>query len=140
MIDLIIPAYNAENTIGRALASIVAQTRPRKFMVTVVDDGSTDATAAVVKKFKGLIPLQYIKLEENLGRPGLVRNVGIEKTNCPYIMFLDSDDILAPNAGEVLSRAILQNQPDFINSTFYQDNGTDKYNVITSNKKELIVP
>ena len=55
MIDVIIPAYNAEDTIGRALASLVAQTRPRKFMVTVVDDCSTDCTAAIVKKFKGLL-------------------------------------------------------------------------------------
>ena len=130
MIDLIIPAYNAEDTIGRALGSVVAQTRPRKFLVTVIDDCSTDATEAIVKKFKGLLPLQYIKLEKNLGRPGLVRNVGIERTNCPYIMFLDADDILAPNAGEVLSRAILQNKPDFISSSFYQDTQDDVYNII----------
>ena len=130
MIDLIIPTYNNEETIGRALASIVAQTRPRKFLVTVVDDCSTDSTAAVVKKFKGLLPLNYIKLEENLGKPGLVRNVGIKRTNCPYIVFLDADDMLAPIAAEVLSRAILQNKPDFINSAFYQDNRTDEYNII----------
>ena len=82
MIDLIIPTYNNEETIGRALASIVAQTRPRKFMVTVIDDCSTDSTAAIVKKFKGLLPLQYIKLEKNLGKPGLVRNEGIKRTKC----------------------------------------------------------
>ena len=130
MIDVIIPAYNAEDTIGRALASLVAQTRPRKFMVTVVDDCSTDCTAAVVKKFKGLLPLNYIKLEKNLGRPGLTRNVGIENTSCPYMIFLDADDMLAPEAAEVLSRAILQNQPDFINSAFYRDNRSDNYDVI----------
>ena len=130
MIDLIIPTYNNEETIGRALASIVAQTRPRKFMVTVVDDCSTDSTAAIVKKFKGLLPLNYIKLEKNLGKPGLVRNEGIKRTKCPYIVFLDADDILAPMAAEVLSRAILQKKPDFINSAFYQDNRTDEYNII----------
>jgi glycosyltransferase involved in cell wall biosynthesis len=118
MIDLIIPAYNAEDTIGRALGSIMGQTKSRKFLVTVVDDGSTDCTAAIVNKFKGLLPLQYIKLEKNLGKPGLVRNEGIKRTSCPYIMFLDSDDILAPLAGEVLSRAVTQNTPDIIIGAF----------------------
>ena len=132
MIDLIIPAYNNEDTIGRTLASILAQTRPRKFMVTVVDECSTDATAAVVAKFKGLLLLNYIKLDKNLGKPGLVRNIGIKNTKNPYIVFLDADDILAPNAAEVLSRAILQDKPDFINSAFYQDNRNDNYNIISS--------
>lgn len=133
MIDLIIPAYNAEDTIGRALGSILAQTRPRKFVVTVVDDCSTDATAAIVKKFKGLLPINYIKLENNLGRPGLVRNVGIENTHCDYIMFLDADDILDPMAAEIISRAVLQNRPDMIIGSFYKDNRSDNYKIISTN-------
>ena len=134
MIDVIIPAYNSEDTIGRTLASLVSQTRQRKLIVTVIDDCSTDCTAAIVKKFKGLLPLNYIKLEKNLGRPGLVRNVGIENTKCPYIIFLDADDILEPTAAEVLSRAILQHRPDYINSAFYKDNRTDEYDVVQSNR------
>lgn len=133
MIDIIIPTYNNEETIGRALASIVAQTRQRKFMVTVVDDCSTDTTAAIVAKFKGLLPLNYIKLDKNLGKPGLVRNEGIKRTNCPYIMFLDADDMIDHRAAEVISRAILQNKPDFICGAFYQDNRQDQYNIIKPN-------
>lgn len=132
MIDLIIPAYNAEETIGRALGSVVAQTRQRKCIVTVVDDCSTDATAAIVQKFKGLLNINYIKLDKNLGKPGLVRNEGIKRTSCPYIMFLDADDILAPNALEVFSRITLQKKPDFVSAKFYQDNRSDKYSLITS--------
>lgn len=126
MIDLIIPAYNAEDTIARALGSVVAQTKPRKFIVTVVDDCSTDATAAIVQKFKGLIPLKYIKLEKNLGRPGLVRQVGVDNTSCPYIMFLDADDLLEPTAGEYMSRAIMQNNPDFIIGGFLTETTAEK--------------
>lgn len=136
MIDLIIPAYNAEDTIGRALASVAAQTKQRKFLVTVVDDCSTDATAAIVQKFKGIIPLQYIKLEKNLGKPGLVRNEGIKKTRCPYIMFLDSDDMLTPMAGELLSRAATQHRPDVIIGSFYGENEEakekDRYSIYGS--------
>ena len=138
MIDLIIPTYNAEDTIGRALASIAAQTKQRKFLVTVVDDCSTDATAAIVQKFKGIIPLQYIKLEKNLGKPGLVRNEGIKRTNCPYIMFLDADDMLMPMAGEVLSRAVTQKFPDIILGSFYVENRLekekDRYSIFSTNK------
>lgn len=138
MIDLIIPAYNAEDTIGRALGSVVAQTKPRKFLVTVVDDCSTDATAAIVQKFKGLIPLRYIKLEKNLGRPGLVRQVGIDNTSCPYIMFMDCDDLLEPTAGEVMSRAAQQNEFDFIVGNFltenlYAEKEEEKYRVYGEN-------
>ena len=132
MIDVIIPAYNAEKTIGRALASILAQTRPRKFLVTVVDDCSTDNTKEEVMKFSNLLPIQYIRLEENKGKPGLVRNIGIQATSSPYILFLDSDDMLAPTAAEVLSRAILQYQPEYINSAFYQDRVDSEENMIIS--------
>ena len=126
MIDLIIPAYNAEDTIGRALGSVVAQTKPRKFLVTVVDDCSTDATAAIVQKFKGLIPLQYIKLEKNLGKPGLVRQEGIKRTSCPYIMFLDADDLLEPTAGELMSRVVTQHKIDFVVGNFLKENVATK--------------
>lgn len=138
MIDLIIPAYNAEDTIGRALASVAAQTKQRKFLITVIDDCSTDNTAAIVNKFKGILPIKYIKLKKNLGKPGLVRNIGIERTTCPYIMFLDADDMLMPMAAELLSRASLQYRPDIIFGQFlvefpgvkeeekYELYGTDK--------------
>lgn len=126
MIDIIIPAYNAEDTIGKTLASIASQTKQRKFLVTVVDDCSTDNTEEIVNKFKGILPLQYIKLEKNLGKPGLVRNKGIEKTHCPYILFLDADDMLEPVAAEFLVRASIQKKPDMIVGSFLVETDEEK--------------
>lgn len=138
MIDLIIPAYNAEDTIGRALASVASQTAQHKFIVTVVDDCSTDDTAAIVNKFKNILPINYIKLKKNLGKPGLVRNVGIERTTCPYIMFLDSDDMLMPMAAELLTRASIQHRPDVIIGAFLteyiEEKEEDKYKIYDTNK------
>lgn len=134
MINLIIPMYNSEETIARALGSVVAQTRKNKVLTTIVDDCSTDNSAKIVKKFKDIIPIKYIKNEVNHKKPGLVRQVGIDASVCPYVMFMDSDDMLTPNAVEVLSRAVLQKDYDYVNSAFYQDNRADEYNIIKSNQ------
>ena len=127
MIDLIIPAYNSEDTIARALGSVVAQTKGHAIITTVVDDGSTDNTEKIVESFKKLIPIKYIKLPKNLGKPGLVRNEGLKRATFPYVMFMDADDILAPQTAEIVSRAILQYRPDLIIGGFYRDNNTDEY-------------
>lgn len=127
MIDLIIPCYNAEKTIDRCFSSILAQTKQRKFIITIVDDYSTDNTLKKLEKYKSIINFNILQPEKHIGKPGLVRQYGIDHTTCPYIMFMDSDDMLAATAAEVMSRAILQKQPDVIFGGFTLDNGTDEY-------------
>jgi glycosyltransferase involved in cell wall biosynthesis len=93
LIDLIIPAYNAHKTLPRALVSIANQTIKDKVKVTIVDDASPDGGYdKVVAPFKDLLNINIITLDKN-GGPGTARKVGVEKTNLPYIMFLDADDI-----------------------------------------------
>ena len=121
MIDIIIPAYNCSKTLPKLLASIGAQTQPNKCIVTIVDDCSTEDLKPIIKDFKKYfnIKLQYIRLEENLKWPGLVRQVGLEKTNAPYVMFLDSDDFLSPRAVELANREMRCTDADVIIGHFY---------------------
>lgn len=133
MIDLIIPTYNSEDTIERALGSVAAQTRGRKILVTIVDDCSTDNTIKIAEKFKSIIPLNILPCPRHYGKPGLVRQYGVDCTHCPYIMFLDADDALDAMAAEVASRTVLQNSPEVVFSAFYQDNRTDNYRIIHPN-------
>lgn len=92
---VIIPAYNAENTISRCLQSVLLQTY-LPYEVIVVDDCSCDQTRNAVLlferdfKFYG-INLKYIFLDKNSG-PSKARNIGIRNSSGNLIAFLDSDD------------------------------------------------
>lgn len=89
---MIIPAYNAEKWIGRAITSVLNQTiEPTE--VIVVDDGSTDSTAQVVQKYGA--PIRYFYYE-NAGL-STARNRGIERAKYEWIAWLDADDEWLPN-------------------------------------------
>jgi glycosyltransferase involved in cell wall biosynthesis len=92
MIDVIIPAYNAHKTIGKTIDSIVGQTYKEKIKITIVNDKSEKDYKEFINKYKSEIKIQEIELEQNSG-PGVARRVGQERTNNPYITFIDADDI-----------------------------------------------
>ncbi|MHC4288004.1 MAG: glycosyltransferase family 2 protein [Planctomycetota bacterium] len=86
-ISAVIPAYNADKYIARSIDSVLSQTRPVDEIV-VVDDGSTDNTAAVIKSYGDKI--RYIH-QPNAG-VSAARNTGIEAATGDWIAFLDADD------------------------------------------------
>ena len=92
-VSVVIPSYNSQGTIVRALRSVVAQTlRPTE--VIVVDDGSADDSVSVVKQFSRWFESESFKLVElgsNYG-PGYARNVGWDRASGDFIAFLDADD------------------------------------------------
>jgi glycosyltransferase involved in cell wall biosynthesis len=85
----LIPAYNAARTIERALDSVWRQGYP-DLEVIVVDDGSSDDTAAIVERIKGK-NLRLIRLATNRGAGGAM-NAGIAEAHTEFIAFLDADD------------------------------------------------
>jgi glycosyltransferase involved in cell wall biosynthesis len=90
--SIIIPTYNREKEISRALNSVLTQTF-QDFEIIVVDDGSTDNTESVVLSFND-IRIKYIK-QDNSGATA-ARNYGIRNSSGQYIAFLDSDDMWYP--------------------------------------------
>lgn len=88
-ISVIIPTYNREQMIGRAIRSVLSQTY-EDYEIIVVDDGSTDHTENVVEQIADE-RIRYIRLEHNYGA-GYARNIGIRESRHDYIAFLDSDD------------------------------------------------
>ena len=90
-ISVVIPAYNCAAYLPTAIESVLAQTVP-DLEIIVVDDGSTDATPAVVAPY--LDRLQYI-CQGNRGLPG-ARNAGIRAAKGEYIALLDADDSWLP--------------------------------------------
>ena len=91
---VIIAAYNATATIGRAILSALAE--PEVAEVYVIDDCSSDNTAAAARAADdGTNRLAVISLEANAG-PSAARNIGIAKSISPFIAVLDSDDFFLP--------------------------------------------
>ena len=87
-VSAVIPAYNAAETIERALDSVYAQTYGNIVEIIVVDDGSVDNTAQIVRdKYPGATLIQ----QENTGS-SVARNRGVEAASGEYIAFLDDDD------------------------------------------------
>ncbi len=108
-IGVVTPAYNVASYIGDAIRSVLAQTHGC-WTMTIVDDGSTDQTAAVAAGFDdhriGLIR------QRNAG-VSAARNHGLAATDAEAMLFLDADDRLSPDALCVLAAA-LQASPDAI--------------------------
>jgi len=91
-VSIIIPVYNGEKFIQRAIRSVVDQNFPRKqFEIIVVDDGSTDNTVEVIQPFKNFV--RILRHEKNMGLAAS-RNTGIKAARGQYIVNLDADDYL----------------------------------------------
>ena len=93
MIDIIIPAYKAQNTILRTLGSIMTQSILDKLTVTIVNDADEVGYADVVKAFSPFMNIREIILEKNVGPS--CRQAGIDATNSPYFTCIDADDTFA---------------------------------------------
>jgi glycosyltransferase involved in cell wall biosynthesis len=89
-VSVVIPVYNGARFLGEALASALGQDLP-PLEVIVVDDGSTDATAAVAAGFAGVTYLR----QENAG-VAVARNTGIAAARGELIALLDADDVWLP--------------------------------------------
>jgi glycosyltransferase involved in cell wall biosynthesis len=91
-VSIITPTYNRAYILGTAIGSVLAQTDPRWELI-VVDDGSTDNTAELVKSYADP-RIRYFK-QPNAG-PCVARNLGVSHAIAPWIAYLDSDNTLLP--------------------------------------------
>lgn len=94
MISVIIPLYNKESIIERSLQSVLSQDYD-DFEIVVVNDGSTDRSAEIVKSLTD--PRVHLIEQEN-GGPSKARNTGVKHAKGDWIVFLDADDELLPGA------------------------------------------
>jgi teichuronic acid biosynthesis glycosyltransferase TuaG len=103
-VSVVVPAYNARGTIVRAVRSILDQTAGAHEII-VVDDGSSDGTAAAVRSLRDTVATESLTLVE-LGRnrgPSYARNVGWDKASGEFVAFLDADDSWHPRKIEIQS-------------------------------------
>ncbi len=107
-ITAVIPAFNGAAHIRRAIDSVLAQTRPADEII-VVDDGSTDSTAELVRAYGDQVRL----IEQSNGGASAARNTGILAATGDWIAFLDADDEWLPNRLAVQTE-ILRHHPDLV--------------------------
>jgi len=100
-VSIIIPAFNAERFIGRALRSVIGQSYVDAFEIIVVDDCSTDRTAFALELFKGEITL--LQNDSRLGLPGTL-NRAIRAARGKYIVRVDADDYVSHDYLYILQR------------------------------------
>ncbi len=100
-LSVIIPTYNRERVLARALEGYLAQSSPAQIQeLIVVDDGSTDNTESLVRAFstRSVFPVRYAR-QANKG-PAAARNVGIRTASSSLLLFTDSDIVPAPTLVE----------------------------------------
>lgn len=109
-LSIIIPVYNTGKHIEKCLNSIKNQTKLIDMEIIIINDGSTDDSKNIIKKYiednKNVLNIKfYSKENEGIAK---TRNFGIEKANSDYIMFLDSDDYIETKTLETLEKYIEQ--------------------------------
>src|SRR5476649_1729729 len=107
-ITVLIPAYNAAQTLAQTLDSLLTQTF-QDFDVMVVNDASADATIDVANSYRDKMALTVLDLKENAGVAGAL-NYGLARIDSQYIARIDADDLARPER-LAIQYAFLENHP-----------------------------
>lgn len=108
LISVVVPVYNQDKFVGRCIRSLLNQNFPKeKFEIIVVNDGSTDKTAAALNSFHNDISL--IELKANAGLPSAL-NLAIRKAKAPYLVRVDADDYVNEHFLTILHMFLAENR------------------------------
>lgn len=119
-ITVIIPVYNAERYIKRCLKSVTSQSY-KNFEVILINDGSTDSSESIIKKYINA-DNRFRYFSQNNSGPSFARNLGIKKAKGDYLSFIDADDWVSPDYLEKLITPMLNNGTDLVCAGYYEVN------------------
>lgn len=136
LISVIITNYNYGDYIGQAIESVLNQTYTNIELI-VVNDGSTDNSDIVIKKFVKQKPdIKYIK-QKNLGA-NVSRNKGLSDSGGEFIFFLDADNWLNPDHLESLYRTLLKKKADIVYGDIQDFNGDTSLRIMPEFSLEIL--
>lgn len=111
--DVVIPCFNRAHVLEDAVVSVLAQTHPANRII-VVDDGSTDDGAALIRRMAGEYTTVVPLLSPRNGGASTARNIGIAASTADWIGFLDSDDVWTRDAAAWLLAAGARDRLDVV--------------------------
>lgn len=123
-ISVIIPVYNSEKHLRQALQSAADQTF-KDIEVLCVDNASKDGSPEIIKEFSARYPNFHYLYKEG-GMAGGARNEGLNHAKGKYILFFDSDDILKPDACEILYKKAEEEKAELATASFRRINELGK--------------
>lgn len=112
-VSVIIPVYQVENFLERAVDSVLEQTLPEKEII-LVDDGSPDASPAICDRYARQYPGLIRVIHKENGGLGLARNTGAAMARGEYIAFLDSDDSVEPEMYQQMYETAVEGDFDIV--------------------------
>lgn len=121
-ISIIIPVYNKQDYLEQCFTGIFKQSFP-SYEVIAVDDGSTDNSGLVCDEWAAKEPRLRVIHQPNAGVTAARRH-GVEQSKGRFIMFADADDVILPDALEVMYKAITDNDADEVIGTYVDQYGT----------------
>lgn len=113
-VSVIVPVYNGEKYLARAVESILAQTM-KDIEIILVDDGSEDGTADIIKSYKEKYPDLIVDVYNECNRSlGSARNIGVSHAQGEYIGFVDADDWIDPDFYEKMYGKAKETDADIV--------------------------
>lgn len=116
VVSVIIPIFNVEKYLSRALDSLLAQTH-QDWEAILVDDGSTDDSASIARQYQEKDKRFILITQKNQGQ-AVARNNALKMIHGDYVMYLDPDDMLHPQAMEICVKASLRDGSDMVTFTY----------------------
>ena len=121
-VSIILPAYNAHNTIKRTLSSIAMQENIDDIEVIIADDCSAIGYERIAEQFQHMMQIRIVRMNKN-GGPGAARQVGFDHSRGQYIMWMDSDDTLvSADTIKVLKAVMDERNMDVVYGKFLEEN------------------
>lgn len=115
-VSIVIPVYNAEKYLDRCIRSVTSQTHPSLELI-LVDDGSTDRSSEICGEWANRMEWIRVIHQNNLGA-GYARNTGLKHATGEYVLFVDSDDYIAPATVEKALQLAQQEQAEVVTFGF----------------------
>lgn len=133
LVSIIIPAYNAEQYIEKAIKSCINQTY-KNIEIIIVNDGSTDNTAEKIKELS--LQDNRIKfISTKNGGVSKARNTGIENSTGEYLTFLDADDQICSTALDDMMKVMLTEKADILSTKMFNSKSEDFSDFPSSSKQ-----
>ncbi len=139
-VSVVVPIYNVEKYLEKCLDSLLSQTL-EDIQIILVNDGSTDKSGNIAKKYAKENPNKMLYVEKENGGLSDARNYGMKYATGDYIAFLDSDDYIEKEAYQEMYNKAIQDNADYVECDFiweYPNKSKIDKRYSYKNKKEML--